>query len=360
MTATRGAAPMRYEKAETVLGLALAMQGTAEGLSLDDIGRCNGARPLSRRTAERLRDALERVFPQMTLANPGELPKRWRIPSGTLNGLVGIGAEELSALASAKALLMQNNMQAQAADVERVSEKLRALLKDAARMRLEPDVELLTEAEGFAMRPGPRPKIDVDIVNALREAIKASRKVRLHYRNRGTGKRNYQTVHPYGFLYGSRNYLVAWSESEYARDFRNFSLADIERVEPLDKSFARKRGFSLQKYAEEVFGVYREKPVSVVWKFSSKAAPDAQDYLFHPTQKLEPQKDGSLVVRFRAGGLQEMAWHLTTWEDEVEVLSPATLRLACASAKRSGQAALRRHAKYAPRPNGKDGKHDPR
>lgn len=325
MPATGGAAPMRYEKAETVLKLALAMQGTAEGLSLDDIRQCNGEKPLSRRTAERLRDTLERVFPQMALANPGELPKRWRIPSGTLNGIVGIGAEELSALASAKALLMQNNMTAQAADVERVTKKLKALLKDAARARLEPDVELLTEAEGFAMRPGPRPKIDVEIVNALREAIKASRKVRLHYRNRGSGKRNYQIVHPYGFLYGSRNYLVAWSESEYARDFRNFSLADIERVEPLDKPFTRKRGFSLQKYAEESFGVYREKPVNVVWKFSPKAAPDAKDYLFHPTQTLQPQKDGSLIVRFRAGGLQEMAWHLVTWGKEVKTLQPKQL-----------------------------------
>lgn len=319
------AAPMRYEKAETVLRLALAMQGTAEGLSLEDIRRCNGGPPLSRRTAERLRDAIERVFPQTIIANPGELPKRWRVPSGQLNGLVGIGAEELSALASAKTLLARNNMKAQAADLERVTEKLKALIKGAALARLEPDVELLTEAEGFAMRPGPRPKIDVEIVNALREAIKASRKVRLHYRNRGTGKRNFQTVHAYGFLYGSRNYLVAWSESEYARDFRNFSLGDIERVEPLNKSFARKRGFSLAKYAEESFGVFREKGVNVVWKFSPKAALDAKDYVFHPTQKLEPQKDGSLIVRFHAGGLQEMAWHLYTWGTEVQVIKPKRL-----------------------------------
>lgn len=177
------------------------------------------------------------------------------------------------------------------------------------------------------MRPGPRPKIEVAIVQGLREAIKGSRKVRLHYLNRGSGKRNYQTVHPYGFLYGSRNYLVAWSESEWARDFRNFALTGIERVEPLDKSFTRRRGFSLKAYAEESFGVYREKPVNVVWKFSKKAAPDAKDYLFHPTQKLEPQKDGSLIVRFRAGGLQEMAWHLAMWGDQVKVQRPARLRI---------------------------------
>jgi predicted DNA-binding transcriptional regulator YafY len=319
---------MRYEKAETVLNLALAMQGTAEGLSLDDIRQCNGGTPLSRRTAERLRDALERVFPQMEQANPGEVPKRWRIRAGTLNGLAAFGADELAALDAATKLLKRENMPAQSADVESVATKLKALIKPPALARIEPDLEALTEAEGFAMRPGPRPKIDGGVVTALREAIKASRKVRLHYRNRGSGKSNYQTVQPYGFLYGSRNYLVAWSESEWARDFRNFSLSDIARVEPLEKFFTRRRGFALQTYAEESFGVFREKPVNVVWKFSSKAAPDAKDYLFHPTQTLEPQKDGSLIVRFRAGGLREMAWHLAMWGKEVKVLSPAALRRA--------------------------------
>ncbi len=96
---TQAITAMRYEKAETILYLAIAMQGSAEGLSLDDIRSSCGGTPSSRRTAERMRDALERVFPQMEQANPGELPKRWRIPSGTLNGLAGISAEELSALA---------------------------------------------------------------------------------------------------------------------------------------------------------------------------------------------------------------------------------------------------------------------
>ena len=48
--------------------------------------------------------------------------------------------------------------------------------------------------------------------------------------------------------------------------------------------------------------------------------------MFHPTQRLEPGRDGSIVVRFRAGGLREMAWHLFTWGPSVEVLEPPALR----------------------------------
>lgn len=317
---------MRYEKAETVLRIASDMQGTAEGLSLEDIRNNYSDRPLSRRTAERLRDAIERVFPQMEQANPGQLPKRWRIRAGTLNGLVTFSAGEMAALQGALALLRRENMAVQAQEAASAISKLRAMMKPATLARIEPDLEALTEAEGLAMRPGPRPRIDGEIVGQLRAAILAPEKVRIHYRYRGSGKRGFETVRPYGFLYGDRNYLVAWSEGERARDFRSYALSNIERVEPLGKSFTRDRRFSLKAYAERSFGVFQEKPFNVAWKFSPQVAEDAKDFLFHPTQKLEPQKDGSLIVRFRAGGIQEMVWHLAMWGTDVTVLRPAKLR----------------------------------
>jgi predicted DNA-binding transcriptional regulator YafY len=316
---------MRYEKAETVLRVALDMQGSAYGLTLQDLRNNYSDEPLSRRTAERVRDAVERLFPQVELSNPGELPKRWRIPASTVNGFADITAEEVADLMTAVSLLRRENMHSQAKSLDRVLAKLRALMKRQAAAKLEPDLEALTEAEGLAMRPGPRPKINQEILQTLREAIITRTKVRLHYLYRGSGKRGYQTVHPYGFLYGKRHYLVAWSELDQAKDFRNFALSNIERIELLNRTFARKRGFSIEKYAENSFGVFQEEPVDVVWKFSPKAAQDASEFLFHPSQALELQKDGSLLVRFRAGGLLEMSWHLFTWGDEVEVIKPKRL-----------------------------------
>ena len=297
---------MRYEKAETVLRVALDMQASALGLSLEELQRNYSDKPLSRRTAERLRDAVERLFPQIEQANPGEVPKRWRLPGGTVNGLASVTAAELADLGTAISLLRRENMDVQAENAERAIAKMRALVKRPVMNRIEPDLEALTEAEGLAMRPGPRPKINAEIVSALREAIITRRKVRLHYVYRGSGKRGYQVAHPYGFLYGNRHYLVAWSESEEARDFRSFALSNIERVEPLDCNFTRKRRFSLREYAERSFGVFQEEPVD--------------------TQLMEEQADGSLVVRFRAGGLLEMAWHLVTWGSDVEIVRPRRLQ----------------------------------
>jgi predicted DNA-binding transcriptional regulator YafY len=269
---------------------------------------------------------LERLFPQIERANPSEVPKRWRLPGETVNGLANVTADEFADLGTAVSLLRRENMCVQADSAERVISKMRALLKRPAAAKIEPDLEALTEAEGLAMRPGPKPKINEEIIGMLRRAIIARRKVRLYYLYRGSGKRGYQVVHPYGFLYGARHYLVAWSEIDRARDFRNFALSNIERVEPLDRTFTRKRGFSLRQYAQRSFGVFQEEPVEVVWKFSPKAAADAREFLFHPTQVMEPQPDGSLIVRFRAGGLLEMSWHLVTWGDQVQVVNPRKLR----------------------------------
>jgi predicted DNA-binding transcriptional regulator YafY len=111
-----------------------------------------------------------------------------------------------------------------------------------------------------------------------------------------------------------------------ARDYRLFSLSNIEKVEVTDFPFRRHKEFLLSAFAERSFGVFQEKPFDVVWRFSPNAAADAKTFLFHPTQTLEDQSDGSLIVRFRAGGALEMCWHLFTWGNEVEVLAPPHLR----------------------------------
>jgi hypothetical protein len=47
-----------------------------------------------------------------------------------------------------------------------------------------------------------------------------------------------------------------------------------------------------------------------VWKFTPKATKVAQAFEFHPGQRTEQTKNGSLIVRFEATGWTEMAWHL--------------------------------------------------
>ena len=125
------------------------------------------------------------------------------------------------------------------------------------------------------------------------------------------GERVRHKLYPYGFLQGNRHYRVAWSRP--ANDHLLYRLDAIEKVETLDETFERDPAFDIHHFASRSFGVFQEEPIDVVWKFDPEAAKDARRFRFHPTQEMEELEDGSLLVRFRAGGKLEMGWHLFTW-----------------------------------------------
>ena len=313
---------MRYEKSQALLRLANELQGTAEGLSLRDIQEKFS---VGRRTAERMRDAVCEVFPYVEEVYLGDGFKRWRIRSRRSGALVPITLDELTTLRSAAARLRQEGLKDQADVVDGVEAKLRSMLLPNVLLRMEADYEALLEAQGLAMRPGPRPRIAGSVMRDLREAIKGAWPVTLHYRARETRAHSRLLVNPYGFLYGNRHYLIGFHASPDIEAIRLFSLSNIEKVERAEGQFTRDPDFSLDAYAANSFGVFQEEPFNVVWRVSPEAVDDAREHLFHPSQTFEDQPDGSLLVRFRAGGLLEMCWHLFTWGGAIQVIEPPDL-----------------------------------
>jgi predicted DNA-binding transcriptional regulator YafY len=239
-------------------------------------------------------------------------------------GLVGWQAEELATLDAAAELAAGADRSDQAALLRSLAGKIRGLLDPPTARRIEPELEAITEAEGLAVRPGPHPLVAPGVIEALREAIPACICVKLYYRCSRTGQPVDRVVQPYGFLYGNRHYLVAFPLR--GEHFRIVQLIGIDRVELLPEHFERRNDFDLRAFAARSFGAFQEEPCDIVWRFAPAAVATARTYAFHPTQELEDCDDGSLVVRFRAGGLQEMAFHAFTWGGLLEVLKPKELR----------------------------------
>jgi predicted DNA-binding transcriptional regulator YafY len=313
---------MRYNRTESLLHLALELTASHSGLSLADIEAKFG---VGRRTAQRMRDAIARVFPQLEEVAQSDRTKRWRLPNRALGRLADLSLEDIMALEAAADTLDRDNRPDVATVLRRVEAKARASLRPEDARRLEPDLEALMEAEGVALRPGPRPKVNPELIQALRRAILGCRELQLQYRRRYSTNDHLRIVQPYGILYGQRHYLLAWVPEE--NEVRIYSLPNILGAEETGQSFARDPDFSLHDYAARSFGVYQQEPFDVVWRFSPDAAMDARDFLFHPSQTMEDQPDGGVVIRFQAGGLLEMAWHLYQWGDAVEVLEPEELRV---------------------------------
>jgi predicted DNA-binding transcriptional regulator YafY len=274
-----------------------------------------------------MRDAVRDAFPQTEeLAEPGGR-KRWRLPPGTAGRLADPTVDDIAALHRGIELARQSGDFGTADHLGTLSDRLRARLPGPKRTRLEPDIAALLEADGVALRPGPRERIPEETLNTLREAILAGVWIDLDHRARASGllSRNAR-IGPLAMLLGEgRQYLVAFSD--YAQDVRLFALAGFERVELTEVVFERPEGFDLQSWMQRSFGIWQEEIYDVVWCFTPEAAADARLYLFHPTQVMTDEPDGSLTVSFRAGGLREMCWHLFRWGPYVQVLNPPELQL---------------------------------
>lgn len=314
--------PVRYAPAERLFRLARHLAGTRTGLTLDEMA---AALDVGRRTAERLRDTLVSMFPQMNWWDDDERVRRWRLPGSALVGVIELRAEAVAAIEVAARECDGRGEANRAALLREASTTLRAVMRPDALRQAEPDIAALMEAEGIAMRPGPRPVIAAGVLPTLRRAILGMQLVVVRYAGRDAEEPAARILCPYGILYGGRGWLVAHVDG--LPEMRLWRLDRIVSVDLLDRGFPRREDFSLSTYAAQSFGVFQEEAVEVVLQFAPEAAQDAAGWLFHPSQTLTHKLDGTLTVRFRAGGVQEMYWHLFTWETAVTVVAPQKLRL---------------------------------
>lgn len=307
---------MRYEKAEQLLKLCHLMAARSQGVTLNTICREFG---VSRRTAERMRDAALRLLPETQESTDDAGLKSWRA-TRLPKGLITVSAEDLTALHSAAEMMQSSNRPDAAARLSDLATRLLALQGRSGQLKIEPDLELMMQSEGLALRPGPRVAVSVAHMATIREAILSSRRIAVAYTRRRAREPRNVVLEPYGLLYGLRPYLIAKQKGKPA--VRHYRLQGLDDVTLSDEAFRRDADFDLETYGRRLFGVFSEEPFDVCWRFVPDAADDAAEYVFHPDQLVERDEDGALLVRFRAAGALEMAWHLLTWGDAVEVLAP--------------------------------------
>jgi predicted DNA-binding transcriptional regulator YafY len=214
---------MRHEKAQSLLHLARVLAGSAEGLTLDEMAEVAGT---GRRTVERMRDALEQLFPQMEVIE--EPPsKRYRMTSG-LDGLFQAPtAEELVALGTTAEAMRAGGNHDRAAALASIEIKVRASMRSSALRKLVPDMEALLHAETVAVQAGPRPFEDETVLATVRHAVKAMCGLKFAYDGGSTPGR-LREVAPYGLMFGRTNYLVAAElGSEEPKSWRLDRIRDL-------------------------------------------------------------------------------------------------------------------------------------
>ena len=324
---------MRHDKAAMVIELARRMAASAEGLTIDEMAR---EMDVGRRTAERMRDAVLMLFPQADeVSDPPT--KRWRIRGGLSAFEQAPTATEMLELSKAATALRAAGEPARAAALDGLERKLKAAMRSTTLNRMAPDLEALVRAETIAVQAGPRPSADEAMLTAIRGAVLAQQPLGFIYSRPGAEPRR-RSVAPCGVMFGRANYLVA-ADRETGR-IQTFRLDRMSSVAAQEGVATPPADFDLGVFASQSFGIYQDEIEDVVLRISPEGAVEARGWRWHPTQSFEDQDDGAVIVRFRASGMRELAWHLFTWGEQVTILSPQRLKATMAGELAAAQRAL--------------------
>ena len=307
----------RLNKTEQIIELAMMFQNSFCGLCIDDIQEHFEC---SRRSAERMKALLFDLFPEKVEEVPtSDKKKRWRFVKGTMNALISFTADDFANLEYLKGLTTDENKKKQ---LDELIAKIKALTPQKNLRTLDTDVSAILESEGFAVRQYSGVSVAPKILEQLRTAMLAFKKIQFDYPI--DNKIKTITLNPYGLVISDKYYLVGFNE--YVNALRQYKVNKITNLTILEEYFDKDENFSLADYCNNSFGVYQEEPLNITLKFDKSAAEEAVNYHFHPTQKGKLNKDGSYTLTFKAGGRYAICQELFKWGPSVKIQKPVELR----------------------------------
>ncbi|MBR2525542.1 WYL domain-containing protein [bacterium] len=302
----------RYSRVSDIIELATFMASRPQGITINDIIEKYN---VSRRTAERMRDSLLNIFPQIIeLDEIEDSHKHWGFVDYSIKELINFDSKEIANLC-----LLQNRTTNKELKEElgKTIDKIKTL-QVKKQTSIQNNIEMIMQTEGYALRQMPQYKIDDEIIIKIRESLKNSFKIKCQYHEKN------RVLEPLGMIYGEKIYLLA-KEPKKGNDIYTYLLHKIEKPKLTKEKFDR-GDFDLKEYSKRSFGVYFGEILNVKLQFDKEIAQDVLSYNFHPTQKSQLQDDGTVIVKFKASGDKEIMWHVFKWGNKVKILAPKTLQ----------------------------------
>ncbi len=189
------------------------------------------------------------------------------------------------------------------------------------------------ESIGGSMQFATEAQVDEALLSACRKAVRNRQRLSIRYFSAHRDATDARTVQPYHLHYfQGEPHLLAWCEWKQA--FRQFFLGRVQEWELLepDAAFARDPAFDAESYWQRGLGLqHGEPPVTVRARFSAYQARWIRERRYHPSQQIEEEPDGGLILTLHVSGMAEVQRWLLSYGAEVEVLAPEELRVSVAA-----------------------------
>jgi predicted DNA-binding transcriptional regulator YafY len=187
------------------------------------------------------------------------------------------------------------------------------------------------------MRGLPRNESYLANLAKLGEAWSSQHRVRITYRSLEAEKATERLIEPYFIepaAAGHSAYVIA--HCHRVREVRTFKIDRIEAMQVTDQVYTIPADFDANKFFGSAWGVVVEgKAKTVRLKFDRRVARIIQETVWHPSQVLSRQKDGSLVITLQVMDTVELLSWILGWGDHVEVLEPLEMRASVGATARA-------------------------
>lgn len=191
-------------------------------------------------------------------------------------------------------------------------------------------------AHHYSIRPGAHAQTPPETLWGLQQAIQDRHPVDMLYFTASRGEANQRVVHPY-HLANIRGEWHLIAHDLLRQEIRQFALPRIRPWRILaEEHFEVKKTFSLEKYFRESFQAeHGEHIAEVLLFFDAYQARYIRERTLHPSQEIEDNPDGSIIVRFKTGALAEVQRQILSYGRHVKVLAPIHLAMAVAEEARA-------------------------
>ena len=274
---------------------------------------------VSTRTVERdLDDLCEAGFPIYSEKRGRE--NEWKLLHTRSLPPVNFPVEEVLSLTFVEALLGPLEGTPFRDSFERTLRRIRATLPDKARAFLE-------EAAGtyYAHTRGRKPFPAPETFRTLNEAMAAHKVCNVTYRALSTGLTRTYPVEPLWMFHHYGGFYLLCRVPAHG-SLITLSVERILALEATERLFDPPPDLSVEDHLEDAFGIVADEPFELKVRFSAEQAPYMRERIWHPTQEMEDQADGGIVLGLRAGGRFEIRSWILSYGVRAEVLEPQWLR----------------------------------
>ena len=162
-------------------------------------------------------------------------------------------------------------------------------------------------------------------LQTIRHALLHQLTIGIGYRPVGRGEPVVYRIDPYTLIFQKGGiYLLGFAHERQA--LRTFAVERIASVTKGKERFTIPDGFQAKAALGEAFGIVAGPSMEVEIRFSAAIAHAVRDRVWHASQRIREEGDGTLHLSFRAGGKMEILSWLLSYGAHAELLAPKDLR----------------------------------